>query len=72
MEKLKNFVRKNPAFTVFFLLTLGVIAIAVFAPVLATHEPYEAVLADAVPPPGPSHWFVTDRLGRAPYARVIC
>ena len=50
MEKLKNFVRKNPAFTVFFLLTLGVIAIAVFAPVLATHDPYEAVLADAVQP----------------------
>ena len=71
MEKLKNFVRKNPAFTVFFLLTLGVIAIAVFAPVLATHDPYEAVLADAVQPPGPEHWFGTDRMGRDLYSRVI-
>ena len=51
MDRLKAFVKKNPAFTVFFLLTLGVIAVAVFAPLLATHDPYEAVLADAVQPP---------------------
>ena len=51
MERLKAFIKKNPAFTLFLLLTLGVIAVAAFAPVLATHDPYEAVLADAVQPP---------------------
>ena len=71
MDRLKAFVKKNPAFTVFFLLTLGVIAVAVFAPLLATHDPYEAVLADAVQLPSTEHWFGTDRMGRDLYSRVI-
>ena len=71
MNKLKAFIKKNPAFTLFLLLTLGVIAVAAFAPVLATHDPYEAVLADAVQPPSAEHWFGTDRMGRDLYSRVI-
>ena len=71
MEKLKTFIRRNPSFTVFFLLALAVVAVAVFAPVLATHDPYEAVLADAVQPPSAEHWFGTDRMGRDLFSRVL-
>lgn len=71
MKKVTSFIKKNPAFTVFFILTLGVIAVAVFAPFIATHDPYEAVLTDAVQPPSPEHWFGTDRMGRDLFSRVI-
>ncbi len=71
MKKVTSFIKKNPAFTVFFILTLGVIAVAVFAPFIATHDPYEAVLTDAVQPPSSEHWFGTDRMGRDLFSRVI-
>ncbi len=71
MERFKAFIRKNPSFTVFLLLALAIIAVAVFAPVLATHDPYEAVLADAVQPPSAAHWFGTDKMGRDLFSRVI-
>ena len=71
MKRAMPFLKKNPAFTVFAILALGVIAAAVFAPVLATHNPYEAVLADAVQPPSSEHWFGTDRMGRDLFSRVL-
>ncbi|HIS06092.1 MAG TPA: ABC transporter permease [Candidatus Choladocola avistercoris] len=71
MGKIIQFIKKNPAFTVFFLLALGVIGAAVFAPVLAPRDPYEAVLSNAVQPPSAEHWFGTDRMGRDLFSRVI-
>ena len=71
MAKILAFIKKNPGFAVYFLLALLVLGVAVFAPLLATHDPYEAVLADAVQAPGAEHWFGTDRMGRDLYSRVI-
>ncbi len=71
MEKIRAFIKKNPGFCVFSLLALAVIAVAVFAPVLATHDPNEAVLANAVQPPSAEHWFGTDRMGRDLFSRVL-
>ncbi len=71
MKKLTAFIKKNPAFTVFFFLMLLLVAAAVFAPLIATHDPYEAVLSDAVQPPSAEHWFGTDRMGRDLFSRVI-
>ena len=71
MAKILAFIKKNPGFAVCFLLALLVLGVAVFAPLLATHDPYEAVLADAVQAPGAEHWFGTDRMGRDLYSRVI-
>ena len=48
MRKIKTFIKKNPAFTVFFILAVLLVGTAVFAPLLAPYDPYEAVLADAV------------------------
>lgn len=62
MAKILAFIKKNPGFAVCFLLALLVLGVAVFAPLLATHDPYEAVLADAVQAPGAEHWFGTDRM----------
>ena len=71
MEKFIRFAKKNPAFILFALLALAVICVAVFAPFIATHDPYEAVLADAVQAPSAEHWFGTDKMGRDLYSRVI-
>lgn len=64
-------IRKKPSFCVFLLLVLLVVAAAVLAPVLATHDPYEAVLADAVQAPSGEHWLGTDRMGRDLFSRVL-
>jgi peptide/nickel transport system permease protein/nickel transport system permease protein len=45
--------------------------IALFAPLIATHDPLEAVLQDALQPPGTEHWFGTDALGRDVFSRVV-
>ena len=71
MRKIKTFIKKNPAFTVFFILAVLLVGTAVFAPLLAPYDPYEAVLADAVQPPSSEHWFGTDRMGRDLFSRVI-
>ena len=71
MAKVKAFIKKNPSFCIFALLAVALILVAVFAPLIATHDPYEAVLADAVQKPSAEHWFGTDKLGRDLFSRVI-
>ena len=71
MAKAKVFIRKNPTFCIFSLFAVALVLIAVFAPFIATHDPYEAVLADAVQAPSAEHWFGTDKLGRDLFSRVI-
>jgi ABC-type dipeptide/oligopeptide/nickel transport system permease subunit len=44
---------------------------AVFAPLLATHDPIAIEPANARRPPSAAHWFGTDQLGRDLYSRVI-
>lgn len=71
MENFRQFVKEYPAFTIFLVLALGVVAVAVFAPVMAPQDPYEAILANAVQPPGREHWFGTDKMGRDLFSRVL-
>ena len=71
MVKFKKFVKKNPAFIVYCILALAIVLVAVFAPLIATHDPYAAVLADAVKAPSSEHWFGTDKMGRDLFSRVI-
>lgn len=70
--KVKNFIIKNKAFCFFALLAVLIILIAVFAPVITGGvSPSEAVLTDALQPPGREHIFGTDKLGRDIFTRVI-
>ncbi len=71
MRKIFAFCKKYKQFTAFFILSLLVIAVAVFAPFIATHDPYEAVLSNVEQPPDANHWFGTDKLGRDLFSRVI-
>lgn len=58
-------------FVVFLILILGIVAVAIFAPVLATHDPQQAILTDATQAPTSEHWFGTDRMGRDLFSRVV-
>jgi len=65
-----RFVRKNPLGAVGGLLMILLILTAVFADVLATHNPVRTstrVLA----PPGAESWLGTDNLGRDLWSRVV-
>lgn len=71
MGKVLAFCKQHKQFTAFFILSLLVIAAAVFAPFIATHDPYEAVISNVEQPPDANHWFGTDKLGRDLFSRVI-
>lgn len=53
------------------LLLLALIAIAVFAPYLAPHDPLAVNPIEALLPPSGEHWMGTDTLGRDMTSRVI-
>ena len=54
-------------------LVLALVAGAVLAPVLATHpeDVYELHPAERLRPPGPEHYFGTDRMGSDIYSRLL-
>jgi len=47
------------------------VAVALFAPWIAPHSPSDLDLPSRLQPPGASHWFGTDELGRDILSRVI-
>ena len=65
-------IRRNRA-AVAGIVILGIlIFVAIAAPLLAPHDPYEMNLRDALKPPGtPGHILGTDELGRDTLSRLI-
>ncbi len=61
----------NPPALVGFLILLCLILVALFAPWLATHGPFEQDLTRRLQPPSGEHWFGTDELGRDIYSRIV-
>lgn len=47
------------------------LVIAVIGPWIAPYDPYAITLADRFQPPGATHWFGTDNLGRDILSRVL-
>lgn len=67
---LKNFFRKKLV-VVGCVITLIMVIIAIFAPLIATHDPYALDTKALLKGPSSSHWFGTDHLGRDIFSRVI-
>jgi peptide/nickel transport system permease protein len=62
---------RTPMSLLGLVIILGLGALAVFAPLLATHDPRLVDLASQFLPPGPDHWFGTDSAGQDVYSRVV-
>jgi peptide/nickel transport system permease protein len=74
VNALKNiilFLLRSPTST-FGLVVLSIlILVAVFAPLIATHDPYVQNLANVLKAPGDGHLFGTDDLGRDIFSRLV-
>lgn len=64
-------VRRSVALTMGGSVLLAVIAVAVLAPVLATHDPIANNLVERLRHPSPAHLFGTDDFGRDVFSRVV-
>jgi ABC-type dipeptide/oligopeptide/nickel transport system permease subunit len=53
------------------MLLLAFVGVAVFAPLLATHDPDLNEYRARIKPPSAAHWFGTDNFGRDIYSRVV-
>ncbi len=63
--------RRNHLMVVGTSVIVFLVLAAILAPLLATHDPYEQILADRLFPPSAEHFFGTDNLGRDIYSRVV-
>jgi len=64
-------VKRNPLMILGILLVLLLICSAIFAPLIASHDPIEIKAANRLKPPSLKHIFGTDQLGRDIFSRVI-
>ena len=64
-------VRKNPLAILGFCLVVLVLLVALLAPWLAPHDPYEINLGQRLLSPSLAHWAGTDELGRDLLSRII-
>lgn len=71
MTKKKNFFLEHKQFTLFFILALAVVGVAIFAPYIAPKDPLEAVMTASLKAPCAEYPLGTDKLGRDMLSRVI-
>ena len=69
--KKQNFFLAHKQFTIFFILALAVVGVAVFAPWIAPKDPLDAVMIDSLKAPCAEYPLGADKLGRDILSRVI-
>lgn len=69
--KKQNFFLANKQFTLFFILALLIVGVAIFAPWIAPKDPLDAVMLDSLKAPCKEYPLGTDKLGRDLLSRVI-
>lgn len=69
--KFLEFIKNHKQFTIYAIGVLILILISINASLIATHNPTDAVLKDALQSPNSEHIFGTDALGRDVFSRVI-
>lgn len=70
MNKL-NFSKKNTQFIIFLILTVLLILIALFAPIIVPKDPFAASMTESLKKPSSTYLFGTDVLGRDLFSRII-
>ena len=67
----RRFIRKKPLGAAGAALMLVMVLTAVFADVLATHDPIATDAAGTLARPSAEHWLGSDHLGRDTYSRIV-
>jgi len=62
---------RNPLAVAGLAVVAALLLVAIFAPWLATQDPYAQDLAQRLQAPGAHHWFGTDQVGRDLYSRIV-
>jgi peptide/nickel transport system permease protein len=64
--------RRNRLAMIGLLISVALVLMAVFAPLLAPYDPITQTLAERLQPPGtPGHWMGTDDFGRDIWTRIL-
>jgi len=71
VEKILIGLKTNRTFFIYSVLAFLLVVIAIFAPIIVSHDPLEAMMKDAFQEPSSQHLFGTDKLGRDCFSRVI-
>lgn len=66
-----RFIRRKPLGAAGGLIVLAMLLMAVFAELLATHDPVRTDPSQTLRPPSSAHWLGTDYLGRDVYSRIV-
>lgn len=69
-DAIRVIARNRLALLGLFIVCTGIVT-AIFAPYLATHDPYEINIAKRLQTPSLEHWLGTDSLGRDTYSRIV-
>jgi peptide/nickel transport system permease protein len=70
MHFLSRLIRNHVGFTGFILSVL-VMAAALLAPLISTHDPVDQSIRDRFEGPGKEYWLGTDNFGRDVYSRIL-
>jgi peptide/nickel transport system permease protein len=70
-KTLLRFCRQKPLGAVGGVFILLMVLAALFAELLATHDPIRTDAEHTLARPGPAHWLGTDKLGRDIYSRIV-
>ena len=65
-----TYLRHNKVASLWIVILAAIWLIALFAPLVATHEPLKQS-ADLLQPPSASHWMGTDEFGRDLFSRIV-
>lgn len=71
LKNIVSFLLRSPT-SAFGLAVLAILMLtAIFAPLIATHDPYVQALGNVLQAPGNGHLFGTDELGRDIFSRLV-
>ena len=64
-------IRRNPTIAFGAVLLAALIIVAIFAPYIATHDPFKLSPINRLKPPSERWWFGTDQFGRDVFSRTV-